>query len=94
MLRRGGTATIIGMIPPGSMVQVHGPEFLWEKKLQGSMMGSNRFRVDMPRFIDFYLQGKLHLDDMISSRIRLEDVNDAFAAIEKGEVARSVIVFD
>jgi S-(hydroxymethyl)glutathione dehydrogenase/alcohol dehydrogenase len=82
------------MIPPGSMVQVHGPEFLWEKKLQGSMMGSNRFRVDMPRFIDFYLQGKLHLDDMISSRIRLEDVNDAFAAIEKGEVARSVIVFD
>ncbi len=94
MLRRGGTATIIGMIPPGSMVQVHGPDFLWEKKLQGSMMGSNRFRVDMPRFIDFYLQGKLHLDDMISSRIRLEDVNDAFAAIEKGEVARSVIVFD
>ena len=94
MLRRGGTATIIGMIPPGTMVQVHGPEFLMEKKLQGSMMGSNRFRVDMPRFIDFYLQGKLHLDDMISSRIGLADVNDAFDAIIKGEVARSVIVFN
>ena len=94
MLRRGGTATIIGMIPPGTMVQVHGPEFLMEKKLQGSMMGSNRFRVDMPRFIDFYLQGKLHLDDMISSRIGLADVNEAFDAIIKGEVARSVIVFN
>ena len=57
-------------------------------------MGSNRFRVDMPRFVDFYLQGKLHLDDLISSRIRLEDVNDAFAQLETGEVARNVIMFE
>jgi len=57
-------------------------------------MGSNRFRVDMPRFIDFYLQGRLHLDDLISRRIKLEDVNDGLAALETGEVARSVIMFD
>ena len=94
MIRRGGTATIIGMIPPGQMVALHGPEFLSEKKIQGSMMGSNRFRVDMPRFVDFYLQGKLHLDDMISSRIPLGEVTDALLALDKGEVARSVIVFD
>jgi S-(hydroxymethyl)glutathione dehydrogenase/alcohol dehydrogenase len=62
--------------------------------MQGSNMGSNRFRVDMPRFVDFYLAGKLHLDDMISRRIRLEDVNEGLAALETGEVARSVIVFD
>ena len=43
MIRRGGTATVIGMIPPGQMVQLHGPDFLSEKKIQGSMMGSNRF---------------------------------------------------
>lgn len=94
MLRNGGTATVIGMIPPGQMVQVHGMEFLFEKKIQGSMMGSNRFRVDMPRFVDFYLQGRLHLDDMVSRRIKLEDINDAFAALGTGEVARSVIVFN
>ncbi len=94
MLRRGGTATIIGMIPPGQMVAMHGPDFLSEKKIQGSMMGSNRFRVDMPRFVDFYLKGKLRLDDMISSRIGLADVTDALRALDKGEVARSVIVFD
>ena len=94
MLRRGGTATVIGMIPPGQMVQLHGAEFLSEKRIQGSMMGSNRFRVDMPRFVDFYLQGKLHLDDMISSRIALGDVTDALLALEKGEVARNVIMFD
>jgi S-(hydroxymethyl)glutathione dehydrogenase/alcohol dehydrogenase len=94
MLQRGGTATIIGMIPVGVNIELHGPEFLMERKLQGSNMGSNRFRVDMPRFVDFYLQGKLHLDDMISGRIKLEDVNDAMAALETGEVARSVIMFD
>ena len=94
MLRRGGTATVIGMIPPGQMVSLHGAEFLSEKKIQGSMMGSNRFRLDMPRFVDFYLQGKLHLDDMISGRIGLSDVNDAMAQLETAEVARNVIVFN
>ena len=71
-----------------------GYELLAEKKLIGSNMGSNRFRVDMPRFVDFYLQGKLHLDDMISRRIKLKDVNEAFKALETGEVARSVIMFN
>jgi S-(hydroxymethyl)glutathione dehydrogenase/alcohol dehydrogenase len=94
MLRAGGTATVIGMIPPGQMVSIHGVDFLSEKKIQGSMMGSNRFRVDMPRFVDFYLQGKLHLDDMISNRIALSDINEGMAALETGEIARSVIMFD
>lgn len=94
MLRNGGTATVIGMIPPGHMVSLHGPDFLMEKKIQGSMMGSNRFRVDMPRFVDFYLQGRLHLDDLVSSRISLSDINEGMAALETGEVARSVIMFD
>ncbi|MEM9620061.1 MAG: Zn-dependent alcohol dehydrogenase [Pseudomonadota bacterium] len=94
MLGFGGTATIIGMIPVGVNIELHGPEFLMERKMQGSNMGSNRFRVDMPRFVDFYLQGRLHLDDMISGRIKLEDVNEGLAALETGEVARNVIMFD
>ena len=94
MLRAGGTATVIGMIPPGDMVTIHGVDFLSEKKIQGSMMGSNRFRVDMPRFVDFYLQGRLHLDDLVSNRIQLSDINEGMAALETGEVARSVIMFN
>ena len=94
IIKNGGTATVIGMIPVGTMVEIHGPEFLREKTLQGSSMGSNRFRVDMPRFVDFYLDGRLHLDDMISGRIGLGDVNDALQALETGEVARQVIMFD
>jgi S-(hydroxymethyl)glutathione dehydrogenase / alcohol dehydrogenase len=94
MLRNGGTATIIGMIPPGHMVSLHGVELLMEKKIQGSFMGSNRFRVDMPRYVELYLQGKLHLDDMISSHIKLDDINDAMKALETGEIARNVIMFN
>ena len=94
MLRRGGTATVIGMIPIGQTVELHGFDFLAEKKIQGSNMGSNRFRVDMPRYIDLYLQGRLKLDELVSARIPLDEVNDAFDAMKAGEVARSVIVFD
>jgi S-(hydroxymethyl)glutathione dehydrogenase/alcohol dehydrogenase len=94
MLRRGGTANIIGMIPPGVNLELQGRDFLGEKRIQGSMMGSNRFPLDVPRLVDFYLQGKLRLDDLISQRIALEDVNDALAELQRGELARSVIVFD
>jgi S-(hydroxymethyl)glutathione dehydrogenase / alcohol dehydrogenase len=94
MLRRGGTANVIGMIPVGQTVNLMGAAFLGEKRIQGSAMGSNRFPVDMPRFIDFYMAGKLKLDEMISRRIKLEDVNEAFAEMKTGAIARSVIVFD
>jgi S-(hydroxymethyl)glutathione dehydrogenase/alcohol dehydrogenase len=94
MLRAGGTATVIGMIPVGVKIELMGSAFLQEKKIQGSMMGSNRFRVDMPRFVDFYLAGKLHLDEMVSKRIILEDINQAFVDMKSGSVARSVIMFD
>ena len=92
-LRPGGTATIIGMIPVGEKVSLDGSAFLSEKKMQGSSMGSNRFRVDIPRYVDFYLQGRLKLDEMITVRGRLDDVNEAFRAMKAGEVARTVLLF-
>ena len=93
-LRPGGTATVIGMIPVGQKVELTGSAVLQEKKIQGCTMGSNRFRVDMPRYIDFYLQGRLRLDEMITRRGVLEDVNDAFRAMKAGEVARTVLMFE
>ncbi|HEY2709579.1 MAG TPA: Zn-dependent alcohol dehydrogenase [Caulobacteraceae bacterium] len=94
MLRRGGTANVIGMIPVGQTVTLMGAAFLSEKRIQGSLMGSNRFPIDMPRLVDFYLSGKLKLDEMISRRIKLEAVNEAFAEMKGGNIARSVIMFD
>ena len=57
MLGAGGTATIVGMVPFGEKIELHGFDFLRERKIQGSIMGSNRFRVDMPRLIELYMQG-------------------------------------
>ena len=94
MLKAGGTATIVGMIPFGTKIELHGFDFLRERKIQGSSMGSNRFRVDMPRLIEFYNQRKLHLDDWISDRIKLADINQGFANMKAGKVVRSVIQFD
>jgi S-(hydroxymethyl)glutathione dehydrogenase/alcohol dehydrogenase len=94
MLRNGGTATVIGMIPLGTKIEIHGVDFLAEKRIQGCNMGSNRFRVDMPKYVDFYLAGRLNLDDLLSHRLSLAEINEGFAALERGEVARSVIVFD
>ncbi len=94
MLRRGGTAYVIGMIPIGQSVEIPGYAFLGEKKLVGSLMGSNHFPVDMPRLVDMYLAGKLKLDEMISNRLKLPQVNEAFEEMKTGQIARSVIVFD
>lgn len=93
MLRAGGTATVIGMIPIGENIQLPGVAFLSEKRIQGSNMGSNRFRVDMPRYVDLYLDGRLMLDELVSARIALDDINDGFDAMKQGSVARSVITF-
>src|SRR6266699_70947 len=94
MLAPGGTATIVGMIPFGQKIELHGFDFLRERKIQGSSMGSNHFRVDMPRLVEFYMRGKLHLDDWISARLKLSEINEGFAAMKAGKTVRSVIVFD
>ena len=87
------TETIIGLMPIGETVEVDSRLFL-RGKFQGSVMGSNRFRIDMPRYIDFYLQGRLRLDEMITRRGTLDDLHEAFRAMEAGEVVRTVLTFD
>jgi len=89
-----GTATIVGVLPPDAKI-----EFPWmairpECRVQTSRMGSNRFRVDIPRYLEFYRQGRLLLDEMVTRRGRLDDINEAFRAMKAGEVARTVLVFD
>jgi S-(hydroxymethyl)glutathione dehydrogenase/alcohol dehydrogenase len=93
-LGSGGTATVIGMVPVGQIIELPGSMFLQERKFQRCSMGSNRFRVDMLHYIDFYQQGRLKLDEMVTRRIRLEDINEAFRAMKNREVVRSVIMFN
>jgi S-(hydroxymethyl)glutathione dehydrogenase/alcohol dehydrogenase len=95
MLKTGGTAVLVGVVPVGKLVGLHIADItLREKRVQGSMMGSNRFRLDMPRYVDLYLDGRLKLDEMISARLPLSEVNKAFDDLRSGSAARSVLVFD
>jgi S-(hydroxymethyl)glutathione dehydrogenase/alcohol dehydrogenase len=94
MTRKGGTTIMIGVVPAGTNVELPGADIvLREKTILGCNMGSNRFRVDMPRYVELYRSGQLRLDEMISARLPLERVNEAFEAMRRGTAARSVIVF-
>ena len=89
-----GTATIVGVPPAEARI-----EFPWmairpECRVQTSRMGSNRFRFDIPRYLELYRQGRLLLDEMVSREGSLADVNEAFRAMEAGEVARTVLRFE
>jgi len=95
MTGRGGTTVLVGIVPLTELVPISAADLTFqEKKITGSYMGSNRFRFDMPKYVDFYFDGRLRLDEMISARITLDQVNGAFERLRNGEVARQVIVFD
>lgn len=94
VLRRGGTATILGMMPLDCKVGLAAMDLLSGKKLQGAIMGMNHFPVDLPRLVDFYMRGLLDLDTIIAERIPLEKINEGFEKMKGGHSARSVVVFD
>lgn len=94
VLRRGGTATILGMMPLDQKVGLSALDLLADKKVQGALMGRNHFPVDIPRLVDFYQRGLLDLDTIIAERVPLEQVNHAFDELRKGDATRSVIVFE
>jgi len=94
MLKPAGVATILGIFGPGAKVSVAGMDLLQEKQLRGSMLGSVRPPEDIPTLVELYLQGRLKIDELISHRIPLEQINEGFEALRRGETTRSVIVFD
>lgn len=93
MLRMGGTATLLGMFKPGEKLEFEGSLFIKDRKIQGSSMGSNRFRVDIPNLLTFYKQGRLDLDHLISSHIELASINEGFAALHGGAPVRQMVDF-
>jgi S-(hydroxymethyl)glutathione dehydrogenase/alcohol dehydrogenase len=93
MVRKGGVCVLVGVMPFGASLELPGFDIvLGGKTVVGSMMGGNRFRIDMPRYVDFYLDGRLKLDEMISARLPLEEIGTAFERMKAGEVARSVVM--
>jgi S-(hydroxymethyl)glutathione dehydrogenase/alcohol dehydrogenase len=86
-------AVVVGVAKPDDMMMIPALSLLQEKTLKGSIYGSARPSVDMPRLLELYMNKKLKLDELVSRRIKLEEINAAFEWMEKGEVARSVIMY-
>jgi S-(hydroxymethyl)glutathione dehydrogenase/alcohol dehydrogenase len=92
--RRGGTTVVVGVGRAEDMVELSSFDLFYnEKNLRGTYYGSANIRRDFPRLLALWRSGQLDLDGMITRRLAIEDVNDAFAALASGEVIRQVIEF-
>jgi NDMA-dependent alcohol dehydrogenase len=93
LVRKGGTVVVVGIARSGDTISLPaGPN--GEKRLLGSGMGSTRLSVDVPRLVDLYRQGRLKLDELVTARYPLEQINEAIESVERGEALRNVIVFE
>ena len=94
-IRKGGAAVIVGLAPEDAELGVKPVDMMRTgRRILGCNYGSIRPHYDIPRYVDLYLGGRIKLDELISRRFALNEINAAFAALEAGEVARGVIVFD
>lgn len=94
-VRKGGVAVVVGVAPEEAEVAINAVGMMRSAKtLMGCNYGSVRPHYDIPRYVDLYLNGRIKLDELISRRFALDEINEAFAAMEAGEVARGVVVFE
>ncbi len=93
-VRPGGQVVWLGKIGVNEPVEFRWGSLMQEKRLVRSSYGGARPQQDFPAMAQAYLDGKLKLDGLVTARIRLEDINEGFAALKRGEAIRSVVVFD
>lgn len=92
--RQGGTTVLVGLGTPDLTVALPITAFaMTEKRVTGSLMGSSPYQLFLPQLVTYYQQGRLKLDELVSREIRLDQINEGYASMANGEVARSVIVF-
>lgn len=94
MTRTFGTATVVGVTRPGEVARIPTDALLQEKRLQGSRMGSSRFRLDIELYSRLYLAGRLMLDELVSESIDLADINRGLEALDGSDLVRSVVIID
>ena len=92
MIKSSGTVVIVGAVPFGLTVPFDGFGFLLGKSIVGVPAGFMRPIVDMPRYVELYTDGKIPLDKLITGTFKLEEINKAVEALEKGEAVKSVIL--
>ena len=89
-----GISTIIGVAGAGQEISTRPFQLVTGRVWQGSAFGGARGRTDVPKIVDWYMDGKIKIDDLITHRLPLQEINQAFELMHKGESIRSVILFD
>ena len=94
LMGRTGAVVLVGMPATGVMSEIDPGTIAAEsQRILGSKMGSGRVQVDIPYLVTHYQQGRLKLDELITGRYRLDEINEAIALAKSGEALRNVIVF-
>ncbi len=88
-----GRSIIIGVAPAGAEISTRPFQLVTGRKWEGSAFGGARGRTDVPKIVDWVMDGKLKIDELITHRLKLEDINEGFHLMERGESIRSVVVF-
>ncbi len=88
-----GRSIIIGVAPAGAEISTRPFQLVTGRKWEGSAFGGARGRTDVPRIVDWYMDGKIHIDPLITHTLKLDDINEGFALMERGESIRSVVVY-
>ncbi len=95
LIRRAGEVVIVGMPAVGPLASFEMLNLAdMGQRITGSKMGQTRVSVDIPNLVTLYQQGRLKLDELVTKTYRLEEINEAFASVNRGEALRNVIVFD
>ena len=94
MCAKSGTVTVVGIAPVGAEAPINAVDIVRnEKTMRGTYYGSARAQTDFPTLVDMYLSGKLNLDDLVVRHYSLDQINEAYGDMDKGEVGRGAIVF-
>ncbi|MGB7519832.1 MAG: zinc-binding dehydrogenase, partial [Spirulinaceae cyanobacterium] len=88
-----GVSTIIGVAGAGEEISTRPFQLVTGRVWKGSAFGGARGRTDVPKIVDWYMEGKINIDDLITHVMPLEEINQAFDLMHKGESIRSVITF-
>lgn len=92
-IHTAGTCVLVGAAPMLDILGLFPYEFLLGKTLKGSLLGNVRTSIDVPRYVEMYMEGKIPVQKLISRYFRLEQINEAIEAVERGDVVRAVIRF-
>ncbi len=88
-----GVSVIIGVAPGGAEISTRPFQLVTGRVWKGSAFGGARGRSDVPKIVDWYMDGKISIDPLITHTLTLEDINEGFALMERGESIRSVVVY-